>query len=68
MSRFDLSRRRLVAGLAATSALLDRPAVAQVDTTAHLVPADGVDDQTWRAAAATHFGGEIIVGQDMMIV
>ena len=34
----------------------------------HLVPADGVSDQAWRAAAATHFAGEIIVGQDLMIV
>jgi len=34
----------------------------------HLVPADGVSDQTWRAAAAKHFTGEIIVGQDLMIV
>jgi len=35
----------------------------------HLTPAiESVSDETWRAAAAKYFSGEIIVGQDLMIV
>jgi ribonuclease BN (tRNA processing enzyme) len=35
----------------------------------HLTPAiETVSDETWRAAAAKYFSGEIIVGQDLMIV
>ena len=35
----------------------------------HLIPAfDGISDDTWRAAAAKNFKGEIIVGKDLMIV
>jgi len=35
----------------------------------HLVPADAsVSDDTWRAAAAKHFKGEIIVAQDLMVI
>ncbi len=35
----------------------------------HLVPAtDGITDNTWRAAAAKYFKGEIIVGKDLMVV
>jgi ribonuclease BN (tRNA processing enzyme) len=35
----------------------------------HLVPAtDGITDDTWRAAAAKYFKGEIIVGRDLMVV
>ena len=35
----------------------------------HLVPAtDGITDDTWRAAAAKYFKGEIIVGKDLMVV
>src|ERR1700732_3892286 len=34
----------------------------------HLVPAtDGITDDTWRAAAAKYFKGEIIVGEDLMV-
>ena len=39
MTMFELSRRRLVAGLAATP-ILGRPAVAQVDATAQRVQAE----------------------------
>ena len=35
----------------------------------HLVPAiDSISDNTWRASAATHFKGEIIVGKDLMVL
>jgi ribonuclease BN (tRNA processing enzyme) len=35
----------------------------------HLTPAiESVSDEAWRAAAAKYFSGEIIVGQDLMIV
>jgi ribonuclease BN (tRNA processing enzyme) len=35
----------------------------------HLVPAiDSIPDETWRAAAAKNFKGEIIVGRDLMVV
>ena len=34
----------------------------------HLIPAfDGISDETWRAPAAKHFKGEIIVGKDLMV-
>jgi ribonuclease BN (tRNA processing enzyme) len=35
----------------------------------HLVPAtDSITDDTWPAAAAKYFKGEIIVGKDLMVV
>jgi ribonuclease BN (tRNA processing enzyme) len=35
----------------------------------HLLPAfDGIDDDTWRAAAAKNFSGQIIVGRELMVV
>jgi ribonuclease BN (tRNA processing enzyme) len=35
----------------------------------HLIPAfDNISDDTWRAPAAKHFKGEIIVGKDLMVV
>jgi ribonuclease BN (tRNA processing enzyme) len=35
----------------------------------HLVPAiDGIPDETWRAAAAKHFQGDIIVARDLMVI
>ena len=35
----------------------------------HLTPAlDSITDDTWRAAAAKHFRGEIIVAKDLMVV
>src|SRR5262249_43453040 len=35
----------------------------------HLIPAfDSISDDLWRAAAAKHFQGEIIVGKDLMVV
>jgi len=35
----------------------------------HVVPAiDGISDSTWRAGAATHFKGEIVVGKDLMVL
>ena len=35
----------------------------------HLVPAlDTIPDETWRAAAAKNFKGEIIVGKDLLVV
>jgi ribonuclease BN (tRNA processing enzyme) len=35
----------------------------------HLTPSiDSVSDETWRAEAAKHFKGEIIVGKDLMVV
>jgi ribonuclease BN (tRNA processing enzyme) len=35
----------------------------------HLVPAiDSISDNTWRAGAATHFKGEIIVGKDLIVL
>ena len=35
----------------------------------HLVPAlDSIPDETWRAAAAKNFKGEIIVGKDLLVV
>jgi ribonuclease BN (tRNA processing enzyme) len=35
----------------------------------HLIPAfDSITDETWRAPAAKHFKGEIIVGKDLMVV
>jgi ribonuclease BN (tRNA processing enzyme) len=35
----------------------------------HLAPAIGsISDDTWRAAAAKYFKGEIIVGKDLMVV
>jgi ribonuclease BN (tRNA processing enzyme) len=34
----------------------------------HLVPADGVPDETWRSAAAKYFKGEIVVGSDLLVV
>jgi len=32
----------------------------------HLVPADSVAGETWREAAARHFAGQIVVGEDLM--
>ena len=35
----------------------------------HLTPAiDSISDETWRAEAAKHFTGDIIVGKDLMVV
>ena len=35
----------------------------------HLTPAiDSITDDTWRAPAAEHFKGEIIVGKDLMVI
>jgi ribonuclease BN (tRNA processing enzyme) len=35
----------------------------------HLIPAiDSISDETWRAPAAKHFKGEIIVGRDLMVL
>jgi ribonuclease BN (tRNA processing enzyme) len=35
----------------------------------HLVPGiDGIADDTWRAAAARYFKGQIIVGRDLMVI
>jgi ribonuclease BN (tRNA processing enzyme) len=35
----------------------------------HLTPAiDSITDDTWRASAAQHFKGEIVVGHDLMVV
>jgi ribonuclease BN (tRNA processing enzyme) len=34
----------------------------------HLAPSIGVSDSTWRAGAAKHFGGDIIVGHDLMVI
>jgi ribonuclease BN (tRNA processing enzyme) len=35
----------------------------------HLTPAiDSISDDTWRAAAAKFFKGEIIVAKDLMVV
>jgi ribonuclease BN (tRNA processing enzyme) len=35
----------------------------------HLTPAiDSISDDTWRAPAAKHFKGEIIVGRDLMVI
>jgi ribonuclease BN (tRNA processing enzyme) len=35
----------------------------------HLTPAvDGINDDTWRAAAAKNFSGQIIVGKELMVV
>lgn len=35
----------------------------------HLLPGDGsVPDAVWRAEAARHFGGEIVVGRDRMVL
>jgi ribonuclease BN (tRNA processing enzyme) len=35
----------------------------------HLTPAiDSIDDDTWRAPAAKHFRGEIVVGKDLMVL
>jgi len=35
----------------------------------HLVPASiSMPDATWRAMAARHFKGEIIVGHDLLVV
>lgn len=36
----------------------------------HLLPGDdtGLADEVWRAEAAKHFGGEIIVGRDLMVI
>jgi ribonuclease BN (tRNA processing enzyme) len=36
----------------------------------HLLPGDdtGLTDEIWRAEAAKHFGGEIIVGRDLMVI
>ena len=35
----------------------------------HLTPAvDGINDDTWRAAAAKNFSGQIIVGNELMVV
>jgi ribonuclease BN (tRNA processing enzyme) len=36
---------------------------------AHLTPAiEGIDDETWRALAATRFKGRIVVARDLMVV
>ncbi|HLX28639.1 MAG TPA: MBL fold metallo-hydrolase [Casimicrobiaceae bacterium] len=32
----------------------------------HFVPADSVADETWRDAAARHFGGNIVLGRDLL--
>jgi len=32
----------------------------------HFVPADSVPADTWREAAARHFAGRIVVGEDLM--
>jgi hypothetical protein len=29
---------------------------------------DGITDETWRAAAAKYYAGEIIVGNDLLVV
>ncbi|HET7362416.1 MAG TPA: MBL fold metallo-hydrolase [Burkholderiales bacterium] len=35
----------------------------------HLTPAiDSISDNTWRAGAATHFKGDIVVGKDLMVL
>ena len=35
----------------------------------HLTPGiDGIPDETWRAAAAKHFRGDIVVARDLMVV
>jgi ribonuclease BN (tRNA processing enzyme) len=34
----------------------------------HLTPSVGATDEQWRAAAATTFAGEILVGHDLMVV
>ncbi|MDR5727445.1 MAG: MBL fold metallo-hydrolase [Terriglobia bacterium] len=34
----------------------------------HLAPSIGIPDETWRAAAAKHFTGNIIVGHDLMVI
>ncbi len=34
----------------------------------HLTPSIGVPDETWRASAAKHFSGNIIVGHDLMVI
>lgn len=34
----------------------------------HLAPSIGVPDETWRAGAAKHFAGKIIVGHDLMVI
>ena len=34
----------------------------------HLVPITGVTDEQWKAAAATHFKGEVIVARDLMVI
>jgi len=34
----------------------------------HFVPADPVPEESWRAAAAAHFDGELIVGRDLMVI
>jgi len=35
----------------------------------HLTPAiDSIDDDTWRAPAAKHFRGDIVVGKDLMVL
>jgi ribonuclease BN (tRNA processing enzyme) len=34
----------------------------------HLTPSEGASDEQWRAAAATTFAGEILVGHDLMVV
>lgn len=34
----------------------------------HLAPSVGISDETWRAGAAKHFKGNIIVGHDLMVI
>jgi ABC-type amino acid transport substrate-binding protein len=34
----------------------------------HFVPSDSVADETWREAAARHYGGKIVIGSDLMVL
>jgi ribonuclease BN (tRNA processing enzyme) len=78
-----LTRRRFLAatGAAAAAALQGHTSAGDCGRIAaeggvktlvlsHLIPGDDTElaDAVWRAEAAKHFGGEIIVSRDLMVI
>ena len=69
--RFDVYMKHM---MTAHSAVEDVGRIAQqagVKTLvlSHLTPGiDGIEDKTWRAEAAKHFTGEIVVARDLMVL
>jgi len=70
-SGFDVFMRHIIADHSPAEEVGKIAQVAGVKTLvlSHLVPAStSVSDSTWRALAAKHYKGEIIVGHDLMVI